>query len=126
MDREFQKHFEQNVLAVAATDKLGQITLANERFCQLTGYSLEQLQKFCYQDITPERWIVYENSIVTKQVFNKGYARYQKEYIAPDGSTYPVELEVFLMREEDGTPTGMWGKVKKIDQLDSSVDDVLL
>lgn len=126
LDAEFQKHFEQNKVAVVATDKMGQITLANELFCELTGYSLEQLKCFCYQDITPERWTVFENSKVTREVFNSGYAKYQKEYIDANGSTYPIELEVYLLREDDGTPTGMWAKVTKLEKLQVNVDDVLL
>ena len=117
MFSEFNKQFARFDIAVAATDPQGTIVKANEAFCTLTGYTEAELKSLGYQDITPERWTVYENNMIIKQVFAKGYAKYQKEYRHKDGHVFPIELEVWLLKDDDEVAQGMWGVVKPIDQL---------
>ena len=52
---------------------------------------------------------------VEKQVLTRGYSDiYEKEYRRKDGTVFPVELRVILLRDDAGTPYGMWAIVRDI------------
>lgn len=106
-----------NEVAIACADPTGMLTRVNNAFEQLTGYSQQELTKLSYQDITPEKWIVYENQQVIKKVFAEGIARYQKEYITKSGDVIAIEIEVHLLLNEQQQRKGMWAKVWPIEQL---------
>lgn len=99
--------------AVAATNAGGDILQANEKFCQLTGYSIEQLKDKTYRDLTPEKWLSFENQKVI-EAFNNGHAQYNKEYILADGSVQPINIDIFLLNEQKDGHKGMWAIVKPI------------
>lgn len=117
---------EKNEWPVASTDASGVITNANQKFIELTGYSLTELKTLAYTDITPEQWTVYENKMVIKEVFTKGHAYYQKEYLTKAGKTIPIELDVYLTKANSGELQGMWAIVKPIDTLDEEFSSIKL
>ena len=38
---------------------------------------------------------------------------YQKEYIRKDGTAFPIEVRVWLIRDDKGEPSGIWGFVSR-------------
>jgi len=99
----------------AVVNLKGRITEWNKAFQEMLGYSEKEFRKLSYGDITPERWHDLEAKIVEKQVVARGYSDlYEKEYIRKDGSVFPVTLRTYLIRNEQGKPTGMWAFVRDI------------
>ena len=48
---------------------------------------------------------------------SKGYSDvYEKEYWRKDGVIVPVELRVFLVKDEEGKNQGMWALVRDISE----------
>jgi PAS domain S-box-containing protein len=93
----------------------GQIIEFNDLYCQMLGYSSDELRALTYQDLTPERWHEFENSIVREQIIARGYSDvYEKEYRRKDGTVFPVELRTILSRDETGQPNSIWGIVRDI------------
>ena len=93
----------------------GKIIEWNSEFKDMLGYSAAELCELTYRDITPERWHPLEARIIEEQVFPKGYSDlFEKEYRHKDGTVFPVELQIYLVRDNQGHPTGMWGLVRDI------------
>lgn len=101
--------------AFAVADLAGRLQNFNRSFTAMLGYSDNELRRLTYQDFTPEKWHVFESRILQEQVIPTGSsAVYEKEYRRKDGSIFPVELRVFLIRDTAGQPVGLWAIVRDI------------
>ena len=99
----------------AAVQLDGTITDFNPVFQVMLGYAEEEIGKLSYEDITPAKWHTYEAKIIEEQVMTRGYSDiYEKEYRRKDGVVFPVELQTYLIRDENGMPVGMWAFVRDI------------
>ena len=93
----------------------GRIVEFNDLYCQMLGYTPEEVRTLTYQQITPERWHEAEAAIVREQIIARGYSNiYEKEYRRKDGTVFPVELRTILSHDEKGQPNAMWGIVRDI------------
>lgn len=101
--------------AFAGVDMSGRIVMCNGLFCDMLGYSREELLSMNYFDLTPAKWHQFEAEILREQVIARGRSDiYEKEYRRRDGVIFPVELRVCLHRETTGVPIGMWAIVRDI------------
>ena len=110
------RSFYQSVLdGFARVDMEGYINEANQSFLDMLGYSDEEVRRLHYRDITPERWHKIEDEILEQQVLRRTYSElYEKEYRRKDGVIFPVELRTYLIKDSQGTPTGMWAFIRDI------------
>jgi PAS domain S-box-containing protein len=93
----------------------GRIIEFNDLYCKMLGYSPGEMRKLTYQELTPERWHAFEESIVREHVIPRGYSDvYEKEYRRKDGIIIPVEMRTILSRDASGRPNGMWAIVRDI------------
>jgi PAS domain S-box-containing protein len=93
----------------------GRIIEFNDLYCQMLGYSPDEVRALTYQELTPERWHDYEEGIVQNQIIPHGYSDvYEKEYRRKDGTIFPVELRTILSRDTAGRPHSMWAIVRDI------------
>jgi PAS domain S-box-containing protein len=93
----------------------GRIMEFNDSYRKMLGYAADELQALTYIDLTPENWHAGEAAIVQTQILPKGYSDiYEKEYRRKDGTVFPVELRTFLLRDDAGTPSGMWAIVRDL------------
>ncbi len=101
--------------AFVQVDMDGRIVEFNDVYCQMLGYSAEELRKLTYRDLTPEHWHAFEERILQEQIIPRGYSDvYEKEYRRKDGTVFPVELRTVLWRDECGRPIAMWGIIRDI------------
>lgn len=101
--------------AFASVDLRGLVLDCNQAFQDMLGYSLAELRGLCYREFTPKRWYASESHIIETQVLLRGYSDiYQKEYRRKDGTVFPVELRIFLVRDASGQPAWMWALVRDI------------
>ena len=101
--------------AFAAVELGGRIIECNRSFRQMLGYEAQEIQRLTYRDITPAKWHASEERLIREQVLTRGYSDvYQKEYQRKDGTVFPVELRAVLLRDDAGTPYGMWAVVRDI------------
>lgn len=107
--------FESSRDGIVFTDMDGRIQQVNAAYEEMTGYTLEELRKVTYQQLTPARWHEGEASVVRDQILTRGYSgEYEKEYRRKDGSILPVSLRAWLVRETAGQALGMWAIVRDI------------
>ena len=88
-------------LAVAYPD--GRIMTYNTSFCDMTGYSKEELRKIKrFTDIIPSKWHD-EMQIANEKMIQTGEPqRYEKEYLRKDGTTFPVEVIEYPLFDNKG------------------------
>jgi PAS domain S-box-containing protein len=114
-EKKYRELYENLRDGFAAVKMDGKIIEYNPAFQQMLGYTAEEMYRLTYEDITPEKWHLFETEIVEEQVLKKGYSDiYEKEYIKKDGTTFPVELRTYLILDEGGRPAGMWAFVRDI------------
>lgn len=99
----------------AAVDASGKITECNSTFLNMLGYSFEEVSQLSYEQITPPRWHESELKILREQVDVRGYSGlYEKEYVHKNGSVFPVELQTYLIKDNNGGHYGYWAIVRDI------------
>jgi PAS domain S-box-containing protein len=116
-EKKYRKLHESMIDGFAYVGMDGRILEFNEMYRKLLGYEAEELTQLSYIDITPEKWHAFEAKIVQEQIMLRGYSDiYEKEYRRKDGTTFPVELHVVLIRDELGNPNGLWAIVRDISE----------
>ena len=114
-ERKYRRLYESMIDGFVRVNMDGRITEANDAFCKMLGYSPEELSKFPYQDLIPEKWHVVETCVIEQEVLTRGYSEiYFKAYQRKDGAIIPVEVRKYLMLDESGDACGMWAIVRDI------------
>ncbi len=87
----------------------------NKAYKEMLGYSADELLYMSCHDLTPEKWLEFDQRIIQEEVLITGSSRvYEKECTRNDGSLIPVELRLYLLKDEDGNPKGFWAMVRDI------------
>ena len=114
-DEDYRSLFETSQEGINFASLEGKLEMCNDAFCNLVGYSLDELQTMTYQQLTPEKWHAIEAKIIEEQVMRKGYSdEYEKEYIRKDGTIIAIAIRACLLRDKDGNPERMVGLVSDI------------
>lgn len=114
-ERKYRELYEGSRDGTVATDLDGRILHSNSVFLGMLGCERDQVAGRRVAEITPARWHAEEERIIREQVYPRGYSDvFEKEYIRRDGSVFPVEVRIYLSRDNTGAPVGMWGLVRDI------------
>jgi len=126
-ERKFRNLHESLMDGYAKTTPDGFIIECNRVFAEMTGYSADELKGQSFLDITPEKWHDSETNIYVKQVLEQGFTDiYEKEYIHKSGRIIPVEIRVFLLRDQQGNPEAVWAIVRDITRRKQAEQDLAL
>ncbi|MHB8897079.1 MAG: PAS domain-containing protein, partial [Candidatus Geothermincolia bacterium] len=100
---------------IVSVDLDGRITGANQAYLDMLGFSLQEIRKLTYQQITPKKWHAMEQEIVDSKLAEREYSdEYEKEYVRKDGSVFPISIRTWLIKGDSGAPIGMWAIVRDI------------
>jgi PAS domain S-box-containing protein len=101
--------------AFVQLDMSGRIVDLNPAYQEMVGHAQKQLLGMVEAELTPARWHAVQADIIKTQVLRLGRSDvYEKEYIHADGHVFPVELRIFLIRDDAHDPIGMWAIVRDI------------
>ncbi len=109
--------FEGSRDGIVSVDSNGRFIEANRSYCDMLGYSLEELKRMDdFYRITPERWREWEQEeIWNRRLLQQGFTGvYEKEYIRKDGRVFPVELQSFAVFRQSGEIDYLWGIARDI------------
>ena len=101
---------------IVMVDEQGRFLDANEVYCAMLGYSVEELRTISFPSITPEKWQAWEGEeIWNRRLIKDGYTGiYEKEYVRKDGIIFPVELQAFTVFDANRNIKYVWGTVRDI------------
>ncbi|CAN2047897.1 hypothetical protein GMMP1_540016 [Candidatus Magnetomoraceae bacterium gMMP-1] len=101
----------------------------NPAFLEMTGYTLTEVKQRYMNELTPEKMIEKERYIIKNQVIKKGYSEeFEKELIKKDESILYLSTRIWILKNEHGQPTGIWGigrditERKRVEQLRENVE----
>lgn len=115
--KRYRDIFDHNRDGIVLVDENGQFIDANQAYCQMLGYSFEELKSLGdFYSITPKKWHQWEKEeILGKRLPEEGYSGvYQKEYIGKNNRIFPVELEAYQATNIQGEILYYWGIVRDI------------
>lgn len=106
----YREVFEKSNYGMAVTDMEGHFLDCNRSFLDLLGYaSAEELQALSYDDITPPEYREQEKRLFVEQTGEEGYSEgYEKEFVRRGGDRIPVIIKVWLRRDMNRRPVGMY------------------
>jgi PAS domain S-box-containing protein len=114
-EERYRKLYESMIDGFVMFDMDGRIREYNQAFKEMLGYTDDELYQLTRADITPEKWHDFETNIIEPEILTRGYSDlYEKEYRRKDGTVFPIELRVNLLRDNNGEPTRMWGIIRDI------------
>ena len=98
----------------AKLDEHGRFIFCNPAYCQILGYTEEELKAKAYQNITPEAYASVDQE-QQKILLRDGVSDlYEKEYIRSDEGIIPVEIRSYSIKDENGRFEGTWSYVRDL------------
>ncbi|MES2993327.1 MAG: PAS domain S-box protein [Pseudomonadota bacterium] len=102
-------------IGVIYTDLRGNVKQTNPRFCELTGYSADELLGLSLADYTHPEDLVQDVELMSQLVRGEiPMYRHHKRYIARDGAIVWVQATVSLLRDANAKPRSIVGVVEDI------------
>jgi len=97
----------QTTAGFGQVDPTGRFTLVNDRFCEITGRSRDELMQLTMQQITHPDDLGRNVDLFERAVREGKPYTHEKRYMRPDGSVVWVNNSVALIRKPDGSPYGV-------------------
>ncbi|MDR2032997.1 MAG: EAL domain-containing protein [Azoarcus sp.] len=89
----------------------------NRAFREMLGYSEAEIRNLTPRDITPPDWHKLDIRIEQEQLLRRGYSDiYEKEQVRKDGTTFPIELQLYRCLDAAGDYDGFWGVIRDISE----------
>jgi PAS domain S-box-containing protein len=102
-------------IGVIYSDLRGNVKQTNPRFCELTGYSPEELLRLSLADYTHPDDIEQDVALMAQLVRGEiPMYRRHKRYLAKNGATVWVQATVSLLRDANAKPRSIVGVVEDI------------
>jgi two-component system CheB/CheR fusion protein len=102
------------LIGIIQTDLTGRIVLANRRFCEIVGRSLEQLTTLRMQDITHPDDLPKNIALFGRAASGGPGYEFEKRYLRPDGTAVWTRLQVRAIRDAHGAPKYLSGVCEDI------------
>ncbi|MDB5334099.1 MAG: putative Response regulator/sensory box histidine kinase [Phycisphaerales bacterium] len=106
-EEQHRASFELAAVGQAHTDPLtGRFLCVNRRFCEMVGYSADELLQMTFLDLTAP-----EDMAITREILDRAFVdpspQYEidKRYIRKDGRTIRVSINATFIRDPSGRPT---------------------
>ncbi|PKP52630.1 MAG: hypothetical protein CVT92_07815 [Bacteroidetes bacterium HGW-Bacteroidetes-1] len=123
-EEQFRNLFEYSPLGKSMTSIDGVVKM-NKAFCQMLGYSIEELENKNWKEITHPDDIKESEEIVSKILFGREEShRYEKRYLHKDGHDIWAEVNTNLQRDSNGNPLYFITNVNDISERKKMEEDL--
>lgn len=106
-EAELSAYISQSTAGFAQVDLDGRFTLVNDRFCEIAGWSRDELMGRTMLSITHPDDVVRNTGLFERAVAQGTPYTHEKRYIRKDGSLVWVNNTVSVIRRPDGEPFGV-------------------
>ncbi|WOD40363.1 PAS domain S-box protein [Nodosilinea sp. E11] len=114
-EERFRGIFEQAAMGIVEADLNGRIVQANQKFCDLVGYSAPELASKTYLDLTHPDDMSHDNANVQRLLSGEiSTFMMEKRYLRSDQAMVWVSLAVSLVQDGLGQPRYLLGVVNDI------------
>lgn len=114
-EERFKLLFEFSPLGMAQVDEQAAFHQANPAFCELVGYTADELRAMSYWDLTPESYFDEQRSSIARLDRTGRFGPFEKEYIRKDGRRIPVRLHGVRVISSSGE-VQIWGIAEDVSQ----------
>ncbi|RYD23055.1 MAG: PAS domain-containing sensor histidine kinase [Verrucomicrobiaceae bacterium] len=114
-EERFKQLFEFSPLGMAQVDPQADFHQANPAFCELVGYSIDELRTMSYWDLTPEDFHDDQRTSIERLDRTGRFGPFDKEYLHKDGRRIPVRLNGVQVVSSTGE-IQIWGIAEDISQ----------
>jgi PAS domain S-box-containing protein len=116
-EERFRRIFQEGLLGVALSNMNHTFAMANARFCNMFGYSVEELRAMTFKDITLPEDISSDAPYLQKLITGAlKYYSTEKRYLTKNKDIIWGSLTVTLLRDNSGEPQGFLSTVEDITQ----------
>jgi len=116
-EERFRAFFEQAAVGVAQVSPAGHLLRVNKKFCDIAGYSREELQDRTFQDITHPDDLEADMAYVRQMLAGEMQTySIEKRYIRKDETPVWINLTVALRRNPEGSPKYFISIIEDISQ----------
>ena len=106
-ERRLSAYVNQTAAGFGEVDATGRFTRVNDRFCEITGYSREELLARTMQSITHPDDLAHNVPLFEAAVAQGTPYVHEKRFVRPDGSVVWVNNSVSVITEPDGALGGV-------------------
>ncbi|MBU1169025.1 MAG: response regulator [Proteobacteria bacterium] len=114
-ETKYKSLFDTSRDGIAFMSLAGHIENANKAYCDMLGYSLNDLIFMTDKQNTPEKWLERDREILEDHVLKRDYSEeYRKELIRKDSTVFPVMVRIWLVRDDKGEPLRLLKLVRDV------------
>ena len=118
--------YESSKDGIVSRDLEGNIIDCNQAFADMLGYTKQEMYNLTYRDIAERKWHKVVDQIITEQLLPRGYSdEFEVEFIKKDGTVFPGSVRVWLIKDENEKPVGIWGIARDITEKKKMEQEVL-
>jgi len=126
-ERKYRELFQNLRDGWASTDMDGHFIECNQAFQDMMGYTQAELMEKTFRELTPDKWHVFEKTIIGNALVKRGYSGvFEKEYTRKNGTIFPVEVSLYLQTDDSGNSVRAWGLARDITDRKSAQDAVAI
>lgn len=115
-ERMYRSLFEQSNDAVFILNTEGKHLRVNQRASDLLGYSLEEMIGLSYRDLVPDDQQEQSSDVRRRLVAGERVPPYERYFLHKDGRRLPTEVNVDVVRDDEGNPLHIQSLVRDISQ----------
>lgn len=105
-EKQLQLIFENAPIGMALTDFNKNYIKVNKAYCEIVGYSKEELLKKTFEDIShPEDKVLINKILDMAKLHQASNFHFEKRYIHKNGKTIYAELHLSILKDASGNPT---------------------
>ena len=114
-EEKYRSLFESSKDGIGFSDMKGNLIDANQALLDMVDYKMDEIGKLPYIELFPKKWRNTGVEMLKNQALVRGYSDEQEmEFIKKDGTIFPISVRVWMIRNKQGKPEGMWSITRDI------------